>query len=119
MNKISKYIEILELCKSEQSFEGDVNEFADHIKLVESGYIGSIYGAKKNIHLDMGNGVRLFNMIITPKGVSALIKFKRLRYDTSFRGQFFKFVQAPLWIVFGFSLDKLKDLLLDITKLFF
>lgn len=108
MNKIKKYIEILELCLKEQSFEGRAKDFHDHITLCQEGYIGSVYGSEEPFSFDIEGGVRGFNIVTTPKGVAALTEWKKILFESSWKGRLFRFFDKLIWLIVGALISQSK-----------
>lgn len=113
MDKIKEYIEILEQCHKEQNYSGKSEDFVDHLNLIESGYLGSSYGTKEPYSHSSEGGFRAYNIVITPKGVTALVEWKSLIYENSFLGKISKLTKVFLTMVLGWLISKL-DVILDL-----
>lgn len=103
-NKIEKYIEILEAHLKEKTHEDKMENLVDLRRLYDDGFLGSAYADKADFTPTLQSIIHVHNVVITPKGALALIHWKKLLNEESFKFKFLQFIKTPIWIVFGYSL---------------
>jgi len=71
---------------------------------------------KKPYQHSSAGGFTSYNIVITPKGVTALVKWKTLIYENSFLGKFSKLTKVFITMVMGWAISKLDVFLEMIMK---